>query len=168
MRKEAAALLGVTPPALGDWVKEPWFPADGKTPAGWNVTAIRTARDAMGRKGSEQSDQAKRIKLAREAEKLKQDQIKTRKETLKLKEQEGELLPRRGWELFAAELLTAFTDWCDQLPDLIAAGEPKKGRKRLKQRLKAEFDLKRRELRDELERKAKELDGRSRESSDES
>lgn len=151
-------MLGITDRVLGLWASEPWFPQDGRTSSGWNVPAIRAARDAMGRKGSEQSDQSKRLKLASDAEKLKQAQYETRKRELDLRVKEGELLPRRGWELFAAQLLTALGDWCDQLPELLSADVPRKYRKKVRERAKQELDLKRRELRDELERKAKELD----------
>lgn len=157
-RRQAAKLLGVTERQLGTWFNEPWFPPDGRTKVGWDVAAIRKARDAMGLKGSETSEKARQIKLARDAEALKQAQIITRERTLKLQERERSLLSRRGWELFAAELLTGLSDWCDQLPALIAADFPKRHSAKIKRRIKAELDRKRLELRDELARKAREMD----------
>lgn len=151
-------MLGIADRVLGLWANESWFPADGKTAGGWNVPAIRQARDAMSRKGSEQSDRAKQLKQGLDAEKLKKATLERKQRELNLREQEGKLLPRAGWELFAAQLLTQLGDWCDQLPNLLAADVPRKYRKKVRERAKKELDLKRRELRDELERKAKELD----------
>ena len=157
-RKDAAKLLDISDRGLGLWAAQPWFPAAGRTAEGWNVTAIREAREIHGRKGSEESDTAKRVRLGIDAEKLKQARIRTRKEDLNLLEQEKELLPRRGWELFASTLLTELGDWCDQIPDLIAADAPLEHQVKLRARLKDELDRRRRDLAHELERKARELD----------
>lgn len=158
-RKDAAALLGITPRVLGLWANETWFPEEGRTAGGgWDVAAIRAARDAMGRKGSERSDRAKEIKLAKDAESLRREILKRRTEELLLAERAVELVPRRAVELFCSTFLTAFGDWADQLPEIVVADLPKKQRPKLRKRLKEELDRKRRELRGELERHARELD----------
>ena len=56
-RSKAAQELGVSPQALGLWSGEEWFPADAlrRAPNGrnqYNVTRIRDAADAAGKKGS--------------------------------------------------------------------------------------------------------------------
>jgi hypothetical protein len=158
-RKFAAEMLGVTARQLSNWTKEPWFPEDGRTTSGWDVPLIRVARDAMGRVGSNGSDQAKKIKLASDGEKLKQAIIKTQIEDLKLKEQERELLPRRSIELFVSSFLTSYGDWAEQLPDLVVGDLPKRHRAAFKARLKDELDRKRDEMRVDLESKMREIDG---------
>jgi hypothetical protein len=157
-RDHAATLLGITERQLGNWSQEAWFPEAGRPADGWNIPAILEARDAMGRKGSEHSTTSKEVRLSTDVAKLSQAELKARNEKLKLQEREGDLLPRRAWELFAATVLTAISDWCEQLPDLIAADFPKCHRAKLRKRLQQELNRKRRELRDDLERKAKELD----------
>lgn len=165
-RKEAARLLGVTERQLGSWVHEPWFPAGavGADARGnnrdWNVRAIRAARDAMGRKGSDLADTAQKLKLKTDHEKLKQAQIKTQAEELKLRQQQGELIRRDALELFASTLLTSLGDWCDQLPDLIAAEVPRKYRTALKERLRTELDARRTAAAAELATAARDFDNR--------
>lgn len=166
-RRAAAAALGITEKALQLWTQEPWFPAGavGKDAKGnnrnWNVTAIRAARDAIGRKGSEVSDTAKKLKLATDNEKFQQAKIRTEQDRLALETTKGELIPRDALELFASTLLTSLGDWCEQLPDLIAAAVPKKYRKPVKDRLKQELDARRVQAAAALERAARDFDTRA-------
>jgi hypothetical protein len=163
-RKEAAQLLGVEDRTLANWSKEPWWPADAtqQTPRGqrfnWNTDRISAARDAAGRKGSETADEAKRLRLAREREKLEQDRIATQHEQLKFDAAAGKVIPRAAEELFASTLLTELGDWCDQVPALIANTLPKQYRKKLSDRLKQELDDRRIALRETLVARARELD----------
>ena len=122
------------------------------------MAIIAKARNEQGLKGSEESEAAKQLRHDLQDEKLKQARLQTQQEELKLREKEGELLPRAGWELFAATLLTELGDWRDQLPDLIAADFPRKYAPKLRARLKDELDRRCIELAKELERKARELD----------
>lgn len=165
-RKEAAAILGVTEKALGNWATEAWFPEDatGRTPKGarvdWDTDKIAQAREVQQRKGSAPAEAAKRLKLATDHEKLKQAELQTRRKQIELAVEEGELVPRRAVELHFATLLTELGDWCEQLPELVAADVPAKVRPKVKARIKDELDRRRRELSAELQRQARELDSR--------
>lgn len=158
-QKNAAQQLGVTDRLLRDWQNEAWWHPAFRTSAGYDVAAIRAARDAMGRKGSEQSDAAKQIKLLTDREKLEQAKLETERKRRQERVDEGELLPRQALEIFAATLLTELGDWCDQLGGLVSAELPKKYRAKTAARIKAELDRRRRHVRAELERKAKETGG---------
>jgi hypothetical protein len=158
-RKQAAELLGVTPPALTLWTREPWFPPAGRNADGsWNVPIIDQARQQANRKGSETSDAARNLKLATAAEKLKQNRITTQRQELELRERQGDLFPRAGVELFIASFLTAVGDDLDQLPAIVAKDVPTKQRKRVQSRLKDELDDLRKKWRDDLVREARERD----------
>jgi len=115
-RKAAAAALGVTARQLGDWVHEPWFPADAVetdargTRCNWDVAAIREARDAMGRKGSDLSGAQKAIKLKSDHEKLRQLEIKTREMEHDEAQRKGNILPRDELTLTLRELITLTRD----------------------------------------------------------
>lgn len=150
-RIQAAAELGITERQLGNWANEPWFPPAGHTKDGWNVEVILAAQHVMGRKGSGHSDTAKKLKLALDNEKLKKQQLETQMKTLDLQLKEGALLPRRGWELFAATLLTNLGDAADQLPDLIRGICCRKCAKKIAKRLKQELDNMRNNTADELQ-----------------
>lgn len=159
-QKEAAELLGVTARQFRNWIKEPWFPANGKTAKGFDTVAIQAARDAEGRKGSEQSEVRNRIRDSHAEEKLKRDRLRTRREAIGLAAAEGRLIPREAIELYISTFNTRFGDWCDQVPDIIAREAPAKFRKKIRDRLKRELDERRKALRAELEAKARELDRR--------
>ncbi|GEM_PF-1887540 len=158
-RELAARFLGVTGQALALWTKENWFDPAWKTRVGpddcYNIVAIRAARDAMGRKGSEQSETTKRLKLDLDREKLKQSEIATGEKQLGLRQREGDVIERRAVELHFATLLTALSDWCDQIPELIAADVPRRHAPRIKKRLQGELDRRRHRLRNDLEREAR-------------
>ena len=157
-RGKAAKALGISDRQLGYWVNEPWFPESGKTAAGWNISVIREARDEQGRRGSNISDVARKIKLAHDSEKLKQARLITESKQLANAVKRGELIERGSLELFAATLLTELGDWITQLPDIIELEVPKKYREKLIARVRAEFDSKRRQTAASLARYARELD----------
>jgi len=152
---QVANLLGVSDRQLRRWQTEPGFP---DCTAGYEIQAIKAWRDARQLKGSEEADAGRRIKLARDAERLKRDKIVVQKEDLLLREMQKELLPRAAWELFAATLLTHLSDRLNQLPDIIAADTPRKYQRRIADRLRRELDSIRRELRSSLEGRMRELD----------
>lgn len=146
-QKQAAEALGVTPRTLRDWQNVDGFPDCSR---GYDVEAIRTWRQANERKGSEPERVAKQIKLGVLAEKLKQMQLRTKKDQLDLDAKEGTLLPRKAIEQSAAVLLSALGDWCEQLPDLVAAIVSKKDQRKVRDRLKTELDARREQLADDL------------------
>lgn len=160
-QKEAAKQLGVTQRQLRNWLGEPWFPANGRGEGGYDVGAIKAARDAEGRKGSEQNDVRGKLRDALSAEKLKRVRIETRQQEIKLAEAEARLIPREAIELYIATFNTRFGDWCDQVPDIVAREAPAKFRKKVRDRLKRELNERRTALRAELEAKARELDQRA-------
>ena len=152
---DAARRLGVTDRQLRNWLREPGFPGISR---GYDLAAIRAWIEERGRKGSDQDGASKRIRLARDAERLQIEQCRRQQAELDLRERQRELLPRRGWELFAATLLTQLGDWCDQLPDLVGGVCPKQHRRRIADRLRQELDARRVSLRAALERQARELE----------
>ena len=157
-QKEAAALLGVTSRQLRNWANEDWFPQDAKSRKGWNIAAIKAARDEHGRKGSDESKIARRIELAKRKQQLKRERIRVEREQFELDRQRGEFIPREAVELFASTLLMELSDWCEQFPDLMANAVPAKARKAFRQRMKDELRKRRQATRDRLEREAKQLD----------
>ncbi len=156
-QKAAAAALEITPRVLRMWQAESWFPPAGRAAAGYDLAAIRAARDAMGRKGSAEAAAARAQRFDNDGERLKQGRFETRRRELQLQEIEGELISRRAVELHFAALLTALGDWCDALPDLIAGDFPKKQQAKLRRRLREELDRKRNDVRADLSRQARDL-----------
>lgn len=153
-QKEAAEKLNVTARTIRDWRDQHAdFPDCSR---GYDVDAIRAWIDRLAKKGSDRGTQMLTIKLARAAEALKRDKIRTRKEDLALQVQEGELLPRPGYELFLANILSGLADWCEQLPDLLAGECCKKCKPALGPRIKAELDRRREQLADDLKRSPQE------------
>lgn len=149
-QKEAADRLGVTARTIRDWRDQHSdFP---DCSAGYDLDAITAWRDRLAKKGSEDGDAARKLKLARQAEALKRDRLRTRDAELDIAEREKELLPRPTWELFAANLLSGLADWCEQLPDLIAGQCCKKCQKTLGDRIKKELDRRREQLAEDLKR----------------
>jgi hypothetical protein len=145
---EAALRLGVTPRTLRDWRQLDGFPDCTR---GYDLEAIQRWRQAHERKGSEAADAARKLKLAITAEKLRQMQLRTRREQLDLELKEGTLLPRKAVEQSVAVLLSALGDWCDQLPDLIAAICPnQRTAAKVRARLQQELDRRRAQLADDL------------------
>ena len=154
-QKAAAAELSITTRQLRTWQTESWFPQDARSGAGYDVERIRAARDAMGRKGSARSDQAAALKLATDAEKLKQHRVKTQQLELQLKIRQAELFPRDGFELFFSTFMTSVGDDLDQLPSIVSKMVPTTQRKKLTTLLRQELDDMRRKWRADLEREAK-------------
>jgi hypothetical protein len=150
-QKQAARILGVTPRTIRDWMRD--YPSEvPDTSAGYDIDAWRKFRESHGKKGSPEGEQLRKLKLARQAEALKRDRVKTRHDELNLEVKEGGLLPRPTWELFGANLLSGLADWCEQLPDLIAAQCCKKCGKTIGERLKKELNKRREQLAEDLRR----------------
>ncbi|NOX56521.1 MAG: hypothetical protein GXP27_19175 [Planctomycetes bacterium] len=163
-RKEAASALGITVRTLNNWTKEAWWPKDaceidarGRRIA-WNIDVISAARDAYGAKGSDAAEDARRLRLAIQAEELRQKRLDTELRRLKLATEQGRLIPRQSEELFASTVLTSLSDWADQLPAIIAAIVPARHRAKVRDRLRRELEARRHKLRAELEAHARELD----------
>lgn len=144
---DAAKSLGITPRSLREWEKEPDFPDCSR---GYNTEAIQQWRQENDRKGSEVDSTKKRIQIGILAEKMKQAAIKTKMDTLAMEAAEGKLIPRKGVEQTAQIILSSLSEWCDQLPDLIAAQLPKKYQAAVAKDLKRELDKRRVELASEL------------------
>jgi hypothetical protein len=145
----AAALLGVTTRTLRDWSTEDGFPTN---PGGYDITAINNWREDNQRKGASLAEKVRAIKAGIQSEKLRQMKLDTAKRQLEQDVREEKLLPRESWEQFAALLLSGLADWCEQLPDLIAAEVPKKDQPRIRKRMQNELNSMRSHLADELRR----------------
>src|SRR5262245_44365759 len=118
-QKEAARIIGVTARTLRDWMRD--YPDEvPDTRAGYEIDEWKAFAQTHGKKGSKEGETLRKLKVARQAEALKRDRVKTRHDELNLEVKEGGLLPRPTWELFGANLLSGLADWCEQIPDLIA------------------------------------------------
>lgn len=144
---EAAESLDVSARTLRDWSRLPGFPDSSR---GYDIAAIQQWRQENERKGSESDSATKKLKLALLAEKVKQASVDTKLANLKLETAEGTLIPRKGVEQTAQIILSSLSEWCDQLPDLIAAQLPKKYQAAVAKDLKRELDKRRVELASEL------------------
>lgn len=154
-QKEAARILGVTARTLRDWRRA--YPDEfPDTSAGYNIEVLKEFQKSLSLKGSEHGDRMRMVKLAREAVKLQREKIAVRREERALQTQEGGLLPRSSFELFVANVLSGFGDWCEQLPDLIAGGCCKKCQRSIGPRIKAELDRRREQLAEDLKRSSQE------------
>lgn len=141
---EAAARLKVTTRTLRDWRLVEGFP---NCDAGYDLEAIQAWRRENERKGSESADAGKKISLGIKAEKLRQMQLRTKRDQLDLEAKEATLLPRKAVEQTAAEILSRLGDWCEQLPDLIAQICPnKRSAEKVRAYLKKELDKRREQM----------------------
>ena len=168
-KTQAAKDLGVNERTLAKWVDEAWFPQDAVDrdqlgrKSNWNVPAIRAALNAWGKAGSDETRSAVQVRREREEERLKRETLGVALDELKLHEAQGELLPRRAMELFASTLLAHLADWCDQLPEvaLPQLKLPKRYHDRVREIFRKEINARRVELREDLERQAREYKGGS-------
>jgi len=157
-RKQAATALGITDRQLGNWSKEDWFPAAGRSGDQWHVSAIRRARDEQGRKGSPQNSRREEIRDKREQAKLAKELAEARLKGLAVKSREGELMPRSALELFGSTLLTELGDVLEQLPDLAGKQVSEEFRETIRAYLRKELNNARDGIRRKLENAARELD----------
>lgn len=157
---EAATRLGVSARTLQRWEKTAaWWPKGGRTAAGYDVAAIAAARP---KSETGEHDETPLRAAARQAEHVKtieegkRAKIRRQTEELKLRVQEGELIPRHGIEQSFAETLTGISDWCKQLPDVFVSmcEAPQKYHRGLRRLLTQLIEQKQHELADELEAKA--------------
>lgn len=127
-QKAAADALGVTPRTLRDWRAEPGFP---DCSAGYDLDAIRRWRDEQTRKGSDEATQAKRLKLATQAQKLRLE--KARADAAERAEQaaQGNILPRDECETAIAEMITLARDRLTALPKTLCRIVPRQYHRRL-------------------------------------
>lgn len=158
-RREAAKQLGITDRTLGNWANEPDFPPQARTGRSWNVDVISVWRDSRGRKGAEDGDELKAVRLQREKAKLAAEVRQAKILELKLKKLEGEVVPRAAVELFAASILTELADLFDQFPELTGRHSCTKCRPRLIKQIRKDLDRIRGDMRGRLEESSKELDG---------
>ena len=148
-RKAAAAALGIAASTLREWRKEDGFP---DCSSGHPIVAIQAWRDSRGRKGSEGAESLSDIKLAREAEQLEHDRIKTHRELINLELQRGELYPRNATELVLSTFFTLYADGCEQIANTLpgTAAVPKKYQPQLRRQLRAEFETLSKQLRESI------------------
>jgi hypothetical protein len=157
---QAAQQLGVSARTLQRWEKTAaWWPKGARTRAGYKVAAIAAAKPKSEIGDDDETPlraaarQAEHVKTIEEGKRAK---IRRQTEELKLRVQEGELLPRLGIEQSFADILTGIADWCEQLPDVLVSmcEVPQKYHRGLRRLLKQLIEQKQHELADELEAKA--------------
>ena len=150
-RNAAAAELGITPPALRGWMKEPGFP-DCSGKRGHPIEKILAWRDARGRKGSAEKSSFNELKLSRELEQLEHDKIKTQRELINLDLQRGELYPRPAVELVLSTFFTLYADGCEQIINTLpaTAAVPKKHQSGLRRQLRTEVENLSKQLRESI------------------
>lgn len=146
-QKQAAELLDVSPRTLRDWSALDGFP---DCSSGYDIEAIREWREEHERKGSQQSETAKKLKLAISGEKLRQAQLQTRQMQIDLERKEGLLIPRKGVEQSAAVAMANLADWCEQFPDIAISQLPKKYQAKMRAIWKKLLDDGRRQLASQL------------------
>lgn len=150
-QKEAARILGVTPRTIRDWMRD--YPNEvPDTSAGYDIDQWKAFRESHGKKGSPDGEALRKLKLARQAEALKRDRVKTRHDELNLEVKEGTLLPRQSHELALASVLASLADWCEQLPDIVGGCCCKKCKKTIPKELKNQLDRCREQLAEDLKR----------------
>lgn len=152
-QKAVASHYGTSERNVRYWLEDPEFPRrpDGK----FDTDAIDQWRASRPKMLSQQADNQFGQANAVLGLKLKEQKLKTETEkALKAQREreafEGELLPRRAWETFAATLLSELADWCDQLPELAELQVPKKHGIKLRKWLESQLDMRRVQLADEL------------------
>ena len=122
-QKEAAEKLGITDRALRQWVKEDGFP---DCSAGYDVAAIRTWREALGRKGSTVDRRVKRLKLRALREQVRIKTAEADKREREENEAKGNILNRETYELYVIECEQKARDRLLRLPKLLCRCVPKK------------------------------------------
>jgi hypothetical protein len=108
--------LGITTRSLQRYMKDPGFP---DCSAGYNLPAIREWQALHAKPITQARSAAIELDLRTKRWKEKRERIRARKEQLQIEQLEGELLPRRTFELAIAQILTRIGDWAEQLPELI-------------------------------------------------
>lgn len=121
-QKVAADQLGITARGLRDWMKEDGFPDVSR---GYDVAAIKRWRDERSRKGSEAGDQAKRLKLAQAAAKLRQEVVKANAAERQEEAAKGNILPRDEFETAVSEMISLARDRLIGLPKSLCKLLPK-------------------------------------------
>jgi len=128
-RKDAAKQLGVEPQTLAEWFRKPatWFPLDAvrKDSSGraidWDVDRIAAARQtAKGSDDKKLAKQKQQLDLAVLAEKLKQQQVETKRKQREDAMAEGNILARDEWTLFAVESVNIARDQLKDVPKQLA------------------------------------------------
>lgn len=159
-QEQAAQRLGVAGRTLQRWEKTAaWWPKGARTKAGYDIGRIAAARPKSETGDDDETPlraaarQAEHVKTIEEGKRAK---IRRESDELKLRVQQGELIPRHGIEQSFADVLTGIADWCEQLPDVVLSmsAVPKKYHRGLRQLLKSLLESKQHELADELEAKA--------------
>lgn len=127
-QKQAADRLGITARQLRNWQKEPGFP---DCSSGYDLERIAAWREQTARKGSEESDQARKIKLAIAGQKLRQEKARADKAERENEIAKGNILPRDEWEHGLIEMVTVCRDALMAIPRELCRFVPKKYHKRL-------------------------------------
>ena len=154
-RKAVAKTFDVTERTVGLWVEDPSFPRreDGK----FDVEAIKAWRASKPRvldQQASQTVQALNIAIKKEAlATAKEKRLKAQRER---EEYEGELLPRRVWEAFAARLLSGVGDWAESLRDVLEPHLNKRAAAKILKVLDDAIRRKRDELAEQLKKPVRE------------
>jgi len=129
-QKQAAAELGISVRALREWQKEPGFPDYSK---GYNVAAIKYWREVHQRKGSEVSEDLRKIRLELEQEKLRLARAEREKKERDNEIEKGNILPRDEYEMAFRESIQICRDGLMGLPQELSKLVPQKYQKKLLQ-----------------------------------
>ena len=129
-QKEAAALIGVSPKGLRDWMKEPGFP---DCSAGYPIDAIRRWQQTRGKKGSEDGDRLRQIKLAREGQRLRRDKAAADRQEREEQVAQGNILPRDELTLATIEHVVLARDRLMGLPKEVCRVVPKRYHRKLQE-----------------------------------
>lgn len=137
-RREAAVQLGISVRTLNEWEHQPWFPASGKTAAGYLVSVIRAASPRMqsslpadGATEDVTPEQYRRLQAQRIREQIRRDKADADKRERENQVAAGELYPRQEIDTLLCELCTVFRDRAADMPKALARLVPQAYRARL-------------------------------------
>ena len=148
-QKAAADALGITPRSLRDWMKEPGFP---DCSAGYDIDEIKRWRDDRAKKGSELGDQAKKLKVATAAQKLRFEKARADAAEREERAAQGNILPRDELETAVAELISLARDRLSGVPKSLSKFLPKTLHRRFQDEATKEVQRILNELADSLDR----------------
>ena len=121
-QKVAAEQLDITPRALREWMKEPGFPDASN---GYDVAAVRRWRNERSKKGSDAGEQAKNLKLATAAQKLRIEKARADAAERAEETAKGNILPRDEFDTAVFEMLSLARDRLLGLPKSLCKLLPK-------------------------------------------
>lgn len=129
-QKRAAAALGVSAKTIQTWQDSPDFPGDIITIVGrrkrYDVDKLRAYSEAMSKKGSDKSEEARQMSLAKQAIDLEMKQQQVEEYRIQLEIKRGQLLSRAAVVEYQRKLLVLLRERLAGFPPEMAQLVPRK------------------------------------------